>query len=198
MKDTEGVNNYGTVALNVTGSYFSEHEIDNKDEAESRLQYTGGPFSYSLYDVTTNHDKAIIKLQKESDGDLFRAAIHGRPIVLDLNRSCFMKDTEGVNNYGTVALNVTGSYFSEHEIDGRPQYEDWVIRELAERIQYKQEFTVKTHRGLFNARVGANVQLAMRNEQLKGTITALSFRYKRDAAFVASFKIREWEVGNGE
>jgi len=66
-----------------------------------------------------------------ADGDLYRAAIYGRPIVLDLNRSCFLKDTEGVNAYGTVALNVTGSYFSEHEIDGKagtkvPHYEDWV------------------------------------------------------------------------
>jgi hypothetical protein len=97
----------------------------------------------------------------------------------------------GVAAYGTVALNVTGSYFSEHEIDGKPQYEDWVIRELTERIQNRREFTVKTHRALFNARVGAKVKIQTRNEELAGTINAFSFRYKRDAAFVATFRISE-------
>jgi hypothetical protein len=165
-------------------------QIDTKEEAEERLQYLGGPFSYSQYDVSTYPNKALLTLKKNADGDLHRASIWGRPIVLDLNRSCFMRDTEGINTFGTVALNVTGSYFSEHEINGKPQYEDWVIRELAERIQNKQEFTVKTHRGLFNARVGAKVQLAMSNEQLKGVISAMSLHYRKNEAFVSTFRIR--------
>jgi len=74
-----------------------------------------------------------------------------------------LKDTEAVNIFGTVALNVTGAYFSEYKIDGKPQYEDWVIRELAERLQNGKEFTVKTHRGLFNARVGSKLKLKMKN-----------------------------------
>jgi hypothetical protein len=170
-------------------------QIDTQEEAENRLEYDGGPFAYSHYDVTTNHDRAIVTLHKETDGDLYRASIHGRPIVLDINRSCFMRDVEEVNTFGTVALNVTGSYFSEYQIyrNGLPlaHYEDWVIRELEERLQNRREFTVKTHRGLFNARVGAKVQLTINNEQLTGVINAFSFRYKRDKAFVATFKIRE-------
>jgi len=166
-------------------------EQDSLDEAENRLEFSGGGFSYSNYDVTSNHDKAALTLQKEADGDLYKAVIYGRPIVLDLNRSCFLRDVEGVNNFGTVALNVTGSYFSEYEIDGCPQYEDWVIRELAERIQKNREFTVKTHRALFNARVGAKVKINTKNEKLAGTVNAFSFRYKRDTAFVASFRITE-------
>ena len=108
-----------------------------------------------------------------------------------------MRDTEGIAKYGTVALNVTGAYFSEYEINGIPQYEDWVIRELAERIRNKREFTVKTHRGLFNARVGAKVQIAINREQrankkeaMTGVITALSFRYRKNEAFVSTFRIR--------
>ena len=171
-------------------------EIDTKEEAENRLEYDGGAFSYSQYDVTTNFDKAILTLHKENDGDLYRAVIHGRPIVLDLNRSCFMRDLEAVEHYGTAALNVTGSYFSEDivsEISGIEivHYEDWVSRELAERLQNRKEFTLKTHRGLFNARVGANVQIAMSKEKLLGVINAFSFRFKRDEAFVATFKILE-------
>jgi len=166
-------------------------EIDSQEEAENRLEYDGGVFSYSLYDVTTNFDKAGLTLKKEADGDLYKAAIHGRPIVLDLNRSSFMRDTEGIAKYGTVALNVTGAYFSEYEINGIPQYEDWVIRELAERIRNKREFTVKTHRGLFNARVGARVRVETKNQQITGLINSLSFRYKRNEAFVSSFKIAE-------
>jgi len=166
-------------------------EIDTQEEAENRLQFSDGPFAYSAYDVTTNFDKAALSLSKENDGDLYKAAIYGRPIILDLNRSCFMRDVDGIANYGTAALNVTGSYFSEYEINGVPQYEDWVSRELAERIQKRREFTVKTHRTLFHARVGAKVKIEMRNEKLTGTINAFSFRYKRDAAFIAAFRIIE-------
>jgi hypothetical protein len=171
--------------------------IDSKEEAESRLDYDGGPFSYSHYDVTTNHDRAIIQVNRESDGDVYKASIHGRPIVLDLNRSCFLRDQEAVTAYGTAALNVTGSYFSEYEINGRPHYEDWTSRELAERIQKRREFTVKTHRALFNARVGAKIKIAIRNEELEGTINALSFRYKCNEAFTASFRITETRTEYG-
>ena len=170
-------------------------EIDTKEEAESRFEYDGGSLLYSLYDVTTNFDRASLTIQKEADADLYKAVIYGRPIVLDLNRSSFMRDTEEIKAFGTVALNITGSYFSEYEISGisgsLPHYEDWVIRELAERIQKRREFTVKTHRGLFFARVGAYVRIAMRNEELSGVINALSLRYKRNSAFVAAFKISE-------
>jgi len=166
-------------------------QVDTKEEAENRLDYDGGPFSYSFYDVTTHHDKAILTVNKENDGDVYNAAIHGRPIILDLNRSCFMTDTEAAATYGTAALNVTGSYFSEYEIDGKPHYEDWAVRELAERIQNRREFTVKTHRGLFNARVGAKVKINTKSGNYAGTINAFSFRFKRDKAFVAAFRITE-------
>jgi hypothetical protein len=178
-------------------------DIDTKEEAENRLDYDGGPFAYSLFDTTTNHDKALITLNKKNDGDLYKAAIYGRPIVLDLNRSCFQKDTEQVNAFGTVALNVTGTYFSEYDIGGRPQYEDWVSRELAERLQKRREFSLKTHRGLFNARVGAKVKIKMKkevreNEELSGVINAFTFQYRKDKAFTASFRITETRGNNGE
>jgi hypothetical protein len=177
-------------------------QIDTQDEAENRLEYDGGTFSYSHYDVTSNHDRAILTLQKENDGDLYGASIHGRPIILDLNRSCFMKDLEAVAVYGTAALNVTGSYFSEYGIvRGNitlAHYEDWVVRELAERLQERREFTLKTHRGLFNARVGAKVKINTRNEETAGTINAFSFRYKRDKAFIASFRITEGGINEGQ
>ncbi|GHV14595.1 hypothetical protein FACS189491_11090 [Spirochaetia bacterium] len=165
--------------------------IDSKEEAENRLEYGGGPFSYPAYDVASRHDRATLALKKEADGDLYKAAIYGRPIVLDLNRSCFRNDGEGIAAYGTAALNVTGSYFSAYEIDGKPQYEDWAGRELAERSVGKREFTVKTHRGLFYARAGAKVRIATRKEQLSGTVNAFSFRYRKNEAFVAAFKITE-------
>ena len=123
--------------------------------------------------------------------------IFGRPIILDLNRSCFVRDDGQISNYGTVALNVTGSYFSEFDVGGTPlgvsvpQYEDWVRRELAERIKNNREFTVKTHKAIFNSRVGASVKINLKNEELAGTINALSFRYKCDRAFVSSFRITE-------
>jgi len=170
-------------------------QIDTQEEAENRLEYEGGPFTYSHYDITSNHDRAILTLQKEDDGDLYNAAIFGRPIVLELNRSCFMRDMEAVEAYGTVALNVTGAYFSEYEIARGniliTHYEDWVIRELEERLQNKREYTVKTHRALFNARVGARVKIKTKDVETAGTINAFSFRYKKDRAFIAAFRVIE-------
>jgi hypothetical protein len=166
-------------------------EIDTKEIAESRLDFDGGPFSYSAYDVSIHTDKAILTLRKETDGDLYKASIFGKPIVLDLSRSCFLHDSEGIVAYGTAALNVTGSYFSEYEINGKPHYEDWVIRELNERIQNNREFTVKTHRALFHSRVGAKVRILANRELLRGTINAFAFRYRKDEAFQSSFRITE-------
>jgi len=168
--------------------------IDSKEEAESRIDYEGGGFLYSHYDVTSNHDRAVLTIHKDNDGNIYKAAIFGRPIVLDINRSCYMRDVEAVNQYGTVALNVSGSYFSEHEIQQGTitlmHYEDWVVRELAERLQQRREFTVKTHRAVFHARVGARVKVAMSNEELGGIINAFHLRYRKEKAFVSIFRIR--------
>ncbi|GHV80630.1 hypothetical protein AGMMS49944_24210 [Spirochaetia bacterium] len=168
--------------------------IDTQEEAELRLGFDGGAFRYSAYDVTSHRDRAGITLHRDGDGDLYGAAIYGRPIVLDLNRSCFLKDTAAVMLRGTAALNVTGSYFSEDLIDGKPQYEDWAKRELAERLWDRREITVKTHRGVFHARVGAVVMVHTEEEMVRGTVNALSLRYKRGAAFVAEFRITEVSV----
>jgi hypothetical protein len=70
-----------------------------------------------------------------------------------------------------------------------PHYEDWALRELTERMGETKEFTVKTHRGLFNARVGARVQIMVRGESMGGTINAFSLRYRKNEAFQSSFHI---------
>jgi hypothetical protein len=177
---------------------YADH-IDTKEEAEGRLEYAGGPFAYSAYDVTTHHDRAIVTMHKDADGDLYNAVIYGRPIVLDLNRSCFKRDSNAIEHYGTSALNVTGSYFSADDVNGKPMYEDWVSRELEERLTPKREITIKTHRGVFHGRVGAKVQVIMKNEKLIGKIKAFQFRYRRDGAFEAVYKVRsEEELRNNE
>jgi hypothetical protein len=166
-------------------------QIDTKEEAENRLDYDGGPFEYSEYDVTSSHDKAVIKLNKMNDGNLYRASIHGRPIVLDLNRSCFIRDKEEIIWNGTRALNVTGRYFSEQLIDGRPQYEDWVDRELRERMENQRTYLIKTHKALFHARVGAKVQIQTKTGTEEGKIVSFWFRYRKKKAFTASFRINK-------
>jgi hypothetical protein len=62
----------------------------------------------------------------------------------------------------------------------------------------RREFTVKTHRGLFNARVGAKVKIKMKHEELKGKIHEFHFRYRKDEAFQSTFKIREELEMRGE
>jgi hypothetical protein len=177
-------------------------DIDTREEAESRLEYEGGPFFYSAYDVAARADRAILTLRRETDGDVRKAAIYGRPVVLDLNRSCFLRDNGEIQKHGTAALNITGSYFSEYEINGKPHYEDWTSRELAERLRKRREFTVKTHRALFHARVGAIVQVTAQvtgnkeqatggRQQSMGKIGGLHFRYRKHEAFQSAFKIVE-------
>jgi len=141
---------------------------------------------YFIFIDDKEHDVIFVD-ELETIGDF----IFGRPIILDLNRSCFVRDDKEISISGTVALNVTGSYFSEFDIDGVTHYEDWARRELAERIKNNREFTVKTHKAIINSRVGANVKINLKDENLSGTINALSFRYKRDRAFVVSFRITE-------
>jgi len=170
-------------------------QIDSLSQAENRLEYDGGKFSYTHYDVFTNYNRAVITLEKQSDGDLYRASIYGRPIVRDLNRSYFLSDEKEVAANGTLAVNVMNSYFSDYKIDGKPQYEDWVHRKLTDRIKRKKEITVKTHKALFHARVGANVQIAMNNEQINGTINAFSLRYRKDRAFITTLKFLHEKEG---
>jgi hypothetical protein len=100
-----------------------------------------------------------------------------------------MSDAAAVSQFGTRALNVSGSYFSDDAVNGRPQYEDWVCRELAERLVEKREFTVKTHRAVFHARVGAVVSIVTKTEVMRGVINALAFHYRRGEAFSAAFRI---------
>jgi len=167
-------------------------EVDDKTLAESRLEYAGGPFTFSLYDVDSSFDKAFLTMDKGAGGYLFSASIHGRPIVLDLNRSCFLRDEASVAANGTLAVNATGRYFSEHDIGGGTlHYVDWTRRELALLSQRRREFTVRTHQALFNARVGARVKIRAGGKEAAGALSAFSLFYKRDAAFVSTFRVME-------
>jgi len=166
-------------------------DIDNREDARRRLEYSGGSFSYTHYDVESGIDKAFLTIDSGGGGYLYNASIHGRPIVLDLNRSCFMRDAQSVARNGAKVLNVTGAYFADHDVGGRPHYVDWVARELAERARQRREFTVRTHQGLFNARVGAKVGIAVKGVKATGTVEAFSFRFGRDAAFVSTFRVAE-------
>jgi hypothetical protein len=92
---------------------------------------------------------------------------------------------------GTRALNVTGKYFSEDVVFGKPHYEDWTERELAERLAAHREITVKTNRGVFHGRVGAKAAVVTSEGTLTGEITEVSLMFKKISPFVAVFKINE-------
>jgi hypothetical protein len=62
---------------------------------------------------------------------------------------------------------------SEDDIYGKQHYEDWVVRELEERLNNGREFTVKTHRGLFHARVGQALRYRPRQKHCGGRLTLL-------------------------
>jgi hypothetical protein len=166
-------------------------ELDGKDEAEGRMASQGGGFYFEKYDVATHHDRALIQIGFNGDSDLLDASIWGRPIVLDLNTSCFERDENDIERFGVCALNVTGSYFSSDDVGGRRQYEDWTGRELAGRLSKRNEVTVKTHRAVFHARVGASVNVVTKQKNYSGVVNAITFHYKRGEAFSASLKFSE-------
>jgi hypothetical protein len=164
-------------------------DIDTKEEAEGRLVSQGGGFYYSSFDTAAHHDRALVQMAYDGDSDLLGASIWGRPIVLETDTACFGHDEEAVKKTGVCALNVTGSYFSSDIVDGKKQYEDWVSRELAARLCGSNEITIKTHRALFHARVGAGMFVSTIQKNYSGVVNALSFHYKQGKAFSASIKM---------
>jgi hypothetical protein len=170
-------------------------DIDTQQEAEMRIASNGGGFYFDKYDVTAHHDRALIQMGYDGDSDLLSASIRGSPIVLDLNTSCFERDDSEIAKYGTCALNMGGSYFSSDDVNGKPQYADWVSRELAARLNHKKEVTIKTHRAVFHARVGASVSVGTKQKDYSGVVNALSFHYRRGAAFSA---VLRFETGGNK
>jgi hypothetical protein len=174
--------------------------IDTKEEAEARLASQGGGFYYGQYDITSNHDRAIVQIKYDGDSDLINASIHGKPIVLDMNRMC--SETGAAENQEVRAINFTGSYFSDDDTGGRPQYADWVSRELTERLKTPKEVTIKTHLAVFHARIGAAVKIITKEKTYTGIINDLAFHYKKGAAFYvalrASVQCTEYRVQGTE
>jgi hypothetical protein len=165
--------------------------IDTRQEAEARISSQGGGFYFEKYDVATHHDRALIRLAYNEDSDLLAAAIWGRPIVLMRDTACIESVDDEIETFGVCALNAGGSYFSSDDVNGRKQYEDWVSRELAARLSRNNEITIRTHRAVFHARVGASVNVATKQKNYSGVVNALAFHYKQGAAFRATMKFSE-------
>jgi hypothetical protein len=163
--------------------------IDTQQEAEARLSSQGGGFYFGQYDTSTHHDRALIRLAYNEDSDLLSASIWGRPIVLDLNTSCFERVDSEIAKFGICALNTGGSYFSSDDVNGKPQYADWVSRELAARLNHAKEVTIKTHRAVFHARAGASVNVVTNQKNYSGVVNALAFHFKRRKAFKATITV---------
>jgi hypothetical protein len=172
-------------------------DVDKKETAELRLDSENGKMFYTDYDVTSDPTKALLRLGRDGSAELYVASIWGRPIVLELNRTCYVFDKGEVAANGTVVLNVTGQYFSSDEFDGKEHYVHWVERELVERIIRRREVVVRTHKALFNARVGAvvkvdgsgQVETRELTDKIVGKIEQLAFHVRRDKAFWMSARI---------
>jgi hypothetical protein len=166
-------------------------QVDDLVQASGRLGYSGGPLGYTVYDTTSYRDRAILRIEPVADAELRTAAIHGRPIVYDLNCSAYVRDESGIARYGTRALNSTGGFFSSDPVNGKAQYEDWAERELAYRLRERRLFTCRMNRPVFHARVGAAVTVAEEGTETAATIRSMELRYRKREAFVASFNLEE-------
>ena len=164
-------------------------EIDTKEEAEARLDFSGGEMRYARYNVTTNGDKALLRLERENEGELYSATIHGRPIVRETNRTCYKRDSGEISLNGSAVLNVSGQYFSDYKHNGTPHYEDWVNRELTERKTRRRDITLKTHCAIFNVRVGAGVKIKLKQTEMAGTVRQFHLRYGKERLFVTTLQI---------
>lgn len=167
--------------------------IDTPAQFEARLRVNGPALEVETYDVTTNRDKAVIRLNAPADTVLLSATIHGDAIAAEHNFSHYLSDDAEIEANGTQAVNITSPYLSETYRDGKPYYAMYARRLLDKLKRKRKGFFVKTHRGLFHARVGSFVRIALADGLVseRAEIVQMELRYRAREAFVATFFLEE-------
>lgn len=176
-----------------TLSVVYAEDLDSKEVFENALSTDGPALKVLTYDVSGLRDRATIQLESTADTILLSARICGAAIAGESNFCHYLSDTEEILKNGTYALNVTTPYLSETLRDGVPYYAWWAQRMLTKLKRNRKGFFLKTNNGLFHARVGSAVKVALPDglESERAEIIEMELRYKAREAFVASFYLEE-------
>lgn len=168
-------------------------QIDDQSTFEANMVTDGPALPVTVYDTTTWRDRAILRLEPDVSTILLDARIFGNAIAAEQNFSHYIHDEAEVAANGTVALNVSTPYLSETEREGVPYYE-WYANHLLEKLtRARKGFFLKTHRALFQARVGAAVAVNLANGLVseRAEIVEMELRYAAREPFVATFFLEE-------
>jgi hypothetical protein len=145
-----------------------------------------------FYCVDDDGDKRAVFYVDDVEGSLNDAVFKGRPIVFDLNRAYFASDKKEIERRGTLAINVSGKYFSDVVLgSGRKQYEDWAERELAERLRPRRRITLETHRANTNVLCGELTEVKTKDKYFRGVVTGTALHYRKLEALRQRIKIEE-------
>jgi hypothetical protein len=145
-----------------------------------------------FYCVDDEGDKRAVVYVDDVEGSLNDAVLKGCPIVPDLNRAYFASDKEEIEKRGTLAINISGKYFSDVKLgSGRRQYEDWAERELAERLRPHRRITIETHRANANVRCGELTEVKTESKYFRGMVTGTALHYRKLEALRQRIKIEE-------
>jgi hypothetical protein len=167
--------------------------VETREAFASRLVTNGPALEVAEYDVTTYRDHAVIRLAAPADTVLRTATIEGDAIAAEHNFSFYLSDDAEIAVNGTRAVNISSPYLSEGLHEGRPYYAFYARRLLDHLKRKRKGLFVKTNRGLFHARVGALVRVALADGLVseRAEIVQMELRYKAREAFVATFFLEE-------
>jgi hypothetical protein len=163
-------------------------ELDTQAQVESGMQTSGPGLEVAFYNPERYPDRAVIRLLCTADTDLEELSIWGRPIAVEPNFACYLRDEESIAAHGLRVLNATGKYFSDTLYDEKPQYSLWTERTLDRLSKFRRRYLAKTNRGIFHARVGAKVELSETKLSSGISVTCrieeLFLRYRKNESFV--------------
>lgn len=167
--------------------------VDTSEQFEARLVMNGPALEVTAYDTRTYRDRAVIRLSAPADTVLLAATIQGDAIAAESNFSHYLSDDAEIALNGTQAVNISSPYLSETLRDGKPYYAVYAERLLEHLKRKRKGFFVKTNRGVFHARVGSFVSVALADglTSEKAEIVQMELRYKAREAFVATFFLEE-------
>ena len=169
-------------------------EIDDETTVAARMESKNGVVSIETYDISTNTDKALIKLSCTADDEIKNLKIEGRPIVIRQNCSCYLHDDDSISENGLKVKNVSGRYFLDADINGIPHYQDWTEKTLTKLKTKRRLFTIYTQYCLFFIRTGAKTIFnRLDGEQITCRISLVEMTYNRKDGFEIKTKLIEQE-----
>jgi hypothetical protein len=133
-------------------------ELDDLAAVQAGMVCDGAGLAVSLLDTESYSDRAVVGVTCSADDTLRELTISGRPVVMRLNQSCYLRDEDSIEAYGHRVLNVTGRYFSDEVVEGGlSHWEDWANVQLKKSAWDKMRDKPQSESFQLHLRVGSTV-----------------------------------------